>query len=288
MTSVATSRQRHGFVTRAARSVTILSAFVALSAADARPAHACSCLQPSIESSYGNASDVVAARILLAFDVGGGQRWHIAQVEAPYKGCLAERELVVLTSADNGAACGVALQQGARYLVNGRGDDTIFGLARLSVGLCDYNLPLGELSDHDREFLDGRNVCCGDQCECADGSVPVACFADPCSVTAACSDAVQCVANYCGGCNAEFYDASGYRVCEATPSGECQSDADCITTGCGGQLCASEPRVTTCEWRDEYACYQAPTTSCGCNAGSCGWAQTAELAQCLEQPPVAE
>lgn len=284
--STMTAARHHVLVTRPLKVVTMLSALLAFSAASARPAHACSCLQPTIESSYNNASDVVAARILLAFDVGGGERWHIAQVTKPYKGCLDERELVVLSSADDSAACGVALQPGVSYLVNGRDDGSTFGLPRLSVGLCDYNLPLRELGQSDRDFLNGRSVCCGDSCACADGSQPVNCFADPCTVTPACSEATQCVANYCGGCNAELYDASGYAVCEAsTPAPECQSDADCAPTGCSGQICSSEPRITTCEWRDEYACYQAPTTSCGCNAGSCGWAETAELAQCLEQTP---
>src|SRR5690606_17780540 len=37
----------------------------------------------------------------------------------------------------------------------------------------------------------------------------------------------DCVANYCGGCNAEFYDESGYAVCESSSTSECASDADC-------------------------------------------------------------
>ena len=68
----------------------------------------------------------------------------------------------------------------------------------------------------------------------------------------------------------------------AAPTGpaECQSDADCMITGCSGQICAAEARATTCEWRPEYACYQE-FGSCGCNAGSCGWAPRDDLASCL-------
>lgn len=66
---------------------------------------------------------------------------------------------------------------------------------------------------------------------------------------------------------------------------ECLSDADCVTSGCSGQICqpaSDPPTATTCEWRPEYACYNDPTTtSCGCNSGTCGWAQTAALQQCL-------
>jgi hypothetical protein len=94
-----------------------------------------------------------------------------------------------------------------------------------AIGMCDYNLPLDELSPHDQEFLSGRNVCCGDDCQCADGSSPVACFADPCSVTPACAEAATCIANYCGGCNAEFYDELGNAVCQTADA--CQTDSDC-------------------------------------------------------------
>lgn len=40
---------------------------------------------------------------------------------------------------------------------------------------------------------------------------------------------------------------------------------------------------STCEWRPEYACYQDDeVTSCGCNEGVCGWAQTDALESCIE------
>ena len=65
----------------------------------------------------------------------------------------------------------------------------------------------------------------------------------------------------------------------------CVTDADCVLGGCSGELCVSansEPVYSICMWREEYACYREPTTSCGCNNGSCGWAQTAELRTCLQ------
>ena len=67
--------------------------------------------------------------------------------------------------------------------------------------------------------------------------------------------------------------------------GECVVDTDCIITGCSGQICASEPVITTCEWMEEYACYHDTNiTTCGCNQGQCGWAQTPELEACLGGP----
>jgi eight-cysteine-cluster-containing protein len=57
-----------------------------------------------------------------------------------------------------------------------------------------------------------------------------------------------------------------------------------MTTGCSGQLCMSadgDPIFTTCEWREEYACYQ--NAMCEKQAdGDCGWTPTDELAECLD------
>lgn len=59
------------------------------------------------------------------------------------------------------------------------------------------------------------------------------------------------------------------------------SKGQCRPGGCSGQLCTDQPdMVTTCEWREEYACYQRAT----CErqpSGQCGWTETPELKQCL-------
>lgn len=64
--------------------------------------------------------------------------------------------------------------------------------------------------------------------------------------------------------------------------------SDCVPAGCSGQLCVStedaESTVTTCEYRNEYACYK--NAICEKQAsGSCGWTETAELKSCLAHPP---
>ena len=58
-------------------------------------------------------------------------------------------------------------------------------------------------------------------------------------------------------------------------------DQTCYVGGCSGQVCSDQEGViTTCEWRDEYACYQ--TATCERQAdGQCGWTQTPELLACL-------
>lgn len=64
---------------------------------------------------------------------------------------------------------------------------------------------------------------------------------------------------------------------------ECQTDNDCMAGGCSGTICQSkdsEPVITTCEWREEYACYKQ--TSCSCINGICQWKETEEFKNCLQ------
>jgi hypothetical protein len=55
----------------------------------------------------------------------------------------------------------------------------------------------------------------------------------------------------------------------------------CYVGGCSSQLCSEEPGMaSTCEYREEYACYQKAT--CERQAtGECGWTPTSELRACL-------
>jgi heat shock protein HslJ len=63
---------------------------------------------------------------------------------------------------------------------------------------------------------------------------------------------------------------------------------ECYIGGCSGQLCSDEPgMVSTCEYREEYACYKTATCERQSN-GQCGWTKTAEFSLCLEGKPVAE
>lgn len=57
----------------------------------------------------------------------------------------------------------------------------------------------------------------------------------------------------------------------------------CKVGGCSGQLCvdATSPDIaSTCEWREEYACYK--DSKCGVQAdGTCGWSSATTLNQCI-------
>ena len=65
---------------------------------------------------------------------------------------------------------------------------------------------------------------------------------------------------------------------------ECQTDNDCIKEGCSGTMCQTkntEQVMTTCEWKEEYACYKQ--IACGCINNKCAWDKTEEFDTCIEE-----
>ena len=56
--------------------------------------------------------------------------------------------------------------------------------------------------------------------------------------------------------------------------------APCVISGCSGQVCASQPLLSSCEWRFEYACF-ADAVCEPQPDGRCGWTMTDALKQCL-------
>jgi eight-cysteine-cluster-containing protein len=55
----------------------------------------------------------------------------------------------------------------------------------------------------------------------------------------------------------------------------------CYVGGCSGQLCSdSQDMASTCEWREQYACYREATCERQVN-GLCGWTDTPKLKACL-------
>lgn len=83
----------------------------------------------------------------------------------------------------------------------------------------------------------------------------------------------------------------GVPVCkDGKPTGAwtCPNDpqgGSCVVGGCSNQLCTEGPQSagSTCEWREEYACYRDATCERQSD-GKCGWTQTPELTACLENP----
>lgn len=62
------------------------------------------------------------------------------------------------------------------------------------------------------------------------------------------------------------------------------NQSECFVGGCSGQVCSDDAGiVSTCEWRDEYACYRTAKCERQSN-GQCGWTSTPELTACLKNP----
>ena len=52
--------------------------------------------------------------------------------------------------------------------------------------------------------------------------------------------------------------------------GSCTNDADCVATGCSGEVCSGNGEVvSTCEYSDSFPNAQGLT--CGCVQEVCGW-----------------
>lgn len=73
----------------------------------------------------------------------------------------------------------------------------------------------------------------------------------------------------------------GHTCVEGPNGAECQAPTTpCVRTGCSGQICADDHRVSTCEYRPEYACYQQATCERQAN-GQCGFTPSTQLSSCL-------
>lgn len=55
----------------------------------------------------------------------------------------------------------------------------------------------------------------------------------------------------------------------------------CVVTGCSRQVCADEDVVTTCEFREEYACYESAVCERQ-ETGECGWTETEAFTECFD------
>jgi len=62
-----------------------------------------------------------------------------------------------------------------------------------------------------------------------------------------------------------------------------QKVTDCKVTGCSAQICADEDVITTCEWLEQYACYNKTAKCERQEDGKCGWTKTDQLTKCLQE-----
>lgn len=196
-----------------ARRVWIMAGAAASLAAVPSVAEACSCLPQSLSASWHESTDTMRGRVVDHKITGDVHRYQV-EVLRPFSGCTDPRDVVVVETSRSEAACGTTLDVGEIYLLTANQDpgrDGVYG-----IGLCGYNRLWSTVSASDREFLASRPVACASEpavVTCGDGSAPVQCLVNSCEVEPACGQAVTCEFNTCGGCDAEFYDASWTPVC---------------------------------------------------------------------------
>ncbi|MCU0663374.1 MAG: hypothetical protein MUC50_13740 [Myxococcota bacterium] len=183
-------------------------------------AQACKCMAPDIARSYASADHVAKIRVIGQTFAPSGFKRYLGIVNETYKGCLGKNQRVVLETRSDGAACGMRLEK-RTYLFNGASEGFVRGLPKILVHTCDYNRLYSDLTEDDLDYLFTRYNCCNGKCACTDGSQPVLCFADPCSVSTCSDPEATCESNTCGGCNAEWLDATGAFAWCSEPQGDC-------------------------------------------------------------------
>jgi len=70
---------------------------------------------------------------------------------------------------------------------------------------------------------------------------------------------------------------------------KCSFDSDCKKGGCSQTVCEGkdEPATfTTCEWKEEYECYQQ--AQCGCVSEKCQWKDSETLDECISEKRASE
>jgi hypothetical protein len=100
------------------------------------------------------------------------------------------------------------------------------------------------------------------------------------SDTSSCAN-VRCAAGT--HCEMRGINGGSIPVCLANTPPPPPPPAACVKTGCSGHICADSDRISTCEFRPEYACYQAATCERQPN-GACGFTPSPTLTACLANP----
>ena len=103
-----------------------------------------------------------------------------------------------------------------------------------------------------------QNSCAGN---CGAPSPDKSCYCD-----SQCEKFKDCCTDYATECKESRTPASGQ--CVKNSNDACSTDADCLSGGCGGELCynpALGGGISTCE------CTAPAVTGCGCVAGKCTW-----------------
>jgi len=135
-------------------SVLVVAISLLLFVTAASRAVACSCVLPTVESSYKQSSDVAFVDLTRTY-VSGDTRYYLGRVVRTFKGCLRTKQSVILKTPLSGAACGTELLL-RRYLIHGTAAGSENGATVLSISLCNYDRQVSVLSARDLEYLEAR------------------------------------------------------------------------------------------------------------------------------------
>ena len=196
----------------AAAGVSVVAATVLLAAPST--AAACTCAFETLESAWYDSTDTFTGRVLSA-TLADFRTVYTLEGKRAFKGGTQPGDIVFVETQDDVGQCGQRLTVGEKYLLTTRKVGASDRGHLFEITLCGYNRLTADLTTEERVFLDGRFVFCPDTGVeiCADGTEPVDCLVDPCDETVCIDDPNTCHANYCGGCNAEFWDRDGFPVC---------------------------------------------------------------------------
>ena len=78
------------------------------------------------------------------------------------------------------------------------------------------------------------------------------------------------------------YDVAGVINLDSIKEIAKSIDNGCIISGCSGQICSNKEVITTCEWKEEFACYKKARCERQ-KDGNCGWTITEEAQRCLDR-----
>jgi len=78
------------------------------------------------------------------------------------------------------------------------------------------------------------------------------------------------------------YDVAGVIEVSSIKKNEKALEDGCKISGCNGEICSDYEMITTCLWREEYACFKFARCERQKN-NQCGWTITEEVEKCLRR-----
>lgn len=190
-------------------------------------AEACRCPAPELSRDYASAKEVFSGRVLWTLEFGL-YKFSLVSPGTYYKGCPQSYGWTWLSTQVGESLCEASFEYGTEYLFFTEQKSLMRWSA--STTSCSGNRVFDSLSEREQQFLNTREVCCGDECTCGDGSAPLICPENPCLRAYPCetSGLAKCEPNRCGEvCDAEFFAADGRLLCQEPEETPCTQDKDC-------------------------------------------------------------